>query len=58
MSTITQRIELLAAALGPYLLIELLLPGGSLIALGLFLYRRYGGTPQRPVASAVVEQTT
>jgi len=25
---------------GPYLLIELLLPGGSLIALGLFLYQR------------------
>src|SRR6476646_1226855 len=27
--------------LGPYLLIEILLPGGSLLALLLFLYRRY-----------------
>jgi hypothetical protein len=25
--------------LGPYLLLELLMPGGSLLALGLFLYR-------------------
>jgi hypothetical protein len=30
----------LARDLGPYLLIEVLLPGGSLLALGLFLYRR------------------
>ena len=28
-----------AQALGPYLLLELLMPGGSLLALGLFLYR-------------------
>lgn len=28
-----------AQALGPYLLLELLLPGGTLLALGLFLYR-------------------
>jgi len=28
--------------LGPYLAIELILPGGSLIALALWLYRRYG----------------
>ena len=27
--------------LGPYLLIEILLPGGSLLALLLFVYRRY-----------------
>ena len=27
--------------LGPYLAIELILPGGSLIALALWLYRRY-----------------
>jgi hypothetical protein len=27
-------------ALGPYLLVEILLPGGSLIALALFLYRQ------------------
>ena len=30
----------LARELGPYLLVEILLPGGSLLALGLFLYRR------------------
>jgi len=28
-----------AQALGPYLLLELLLPGGTLLALTLFLYR-------------------
>lgn len=28
-------------SLGPYLLIELLLPGGSLIALSLFIYNRW-----------------
>ena len=27
--------------LGPYLLLEILLPGGTLFALLLFLYRRY-----------------
>jgi hypothetical protein len=30
----------LARALGPYLLLELLLPGGTMFALFLFLYRR------------------
>jgi hypothetical protein len=30
----------LARDMGPYLLIEILLPGGSLLALALFLYRR------------------
>jgi len=30
----------LARDMGPYLLVEILLPGGSLIALALFLYRR------------------
>jgi len=29
-----------ARDLGPYLLVELLLPGGSLIALGMWLFRR------------------
>ncbi len=29
-----------AGALGPYLLIELILPGGSVLALLLWLYRR------------------
>jgi len=30
----------LARTFGPYLLVEILLPGGSLIALALFVYRR------------------
>ena len=30
----------LARAAGPYLLVEILLPGGSLLAVALFLYRR------------------
>ena len=30
----------LARCMGPYLLVEILLPGGSLLALALFLYRR------------------
>lgn len=37
------QLELLrrcGANLGPYVLLELLLPGGTLLALGLFLYRR------------------
>ena len=33
-------------SLGPYLLIELVMPGGSLMALALFLYRRsFAGKP-------------
>jgi hypothetical protein len=47
MQTIMQRLGQLGEALGPYLLVELLLPGGSLIALSLWLYRRYGSTAQR-----------
>jgi hypothetical protein len=36
----------LAHATAPYLLVELLLPGGSLIALALYLYRRaHPGVP-------------
>ena len=31
----------MAEKLGPYLLLEMLLPGGTLLALLLFLYRRY-----------------
>ena len=30
----------LARVAGPYLLVEILLPGGSLVAVALFLYRR------------------
>lgn len=35
------RSVMLLRALGPYAAIELLLPGGSLLALTLWLYRRY-----------------
>lgn len=34
---------------GPYLLVELLLPGGSLLALCLFLYRNRGAYAFAPV---------
>ena len=40
---VAPQVRLIAALLrasGPYLLIELLLPGGTLLALGLFLWRR------------------
>jgi len=43
MKTLTRRFEAIyrwTRTLGPYLLIEVLLPGGSMIALLLFLYRR------------------
>jgi hypothetical protein len=33
---------------GPYLAIELLVPGGSLVALLLCLYRKYGRAPRFP----------
>lgn len=38
-------LRLWGARLGPYVLIEVLLPGGTLIALGLFLYRRWKSGP-------------
>jgi hypothetical protein len=45
-TTILNLLETLKAAsrkLGPYVLLEMLLPGGTLFALALFLYRRQGG---------------
>lgn len=40
--------------IGPYLLVELLLPGGSLLALALFLYRRRRPARlQKPVGDQV-----
>ena len=45
-TTILNLLETLKAAsrkLGPYVLLEVLLPGGTLFALALFLYRRQGG---------------
>ena len=41
--TLFEIVRRLARDMGPYLLVEILLPGGSLLALALFLYRR--GTP-------------
>ncbi|TMH33869.1 MAG: hypothetical protein E6H63_00165 [Betaproteobacteria bacterium] len=37
---IIEIVRRLARGMGPYLLVEILLPGGSLLALALFLYRR------------------
>jgi hypothetical protein len=37
---IAAALRRIARRLGPYLLVELLLPGGSLVALALFLYRQ------------------
>ncbi len=45
----------LARRLGPYLMLEILLPGGTLLALLLFLYRRrrvYGAASTRQNALA------
>ena len=36
--------------MGPYLLVEILLPGGSLLALALFLYRRRAPLSISPAA--------
>jgi hypothetical protein len=46
----------LARRLGPYLMLEILLPGGTLLALLLFLYRRQqvnGATGARRNALAI-----
>jgi len=37
---IAAALRRIARQLGPYLLVELLLPGGSLVAIALFLYRQ------------------
>ncbi|HUL67306.1 MAG TPA: hypothetical protein VLW55_22115 [Burkholderiaceae bacterium] len=36
---------------GPYLLLEIVLPGGSLIALSLFVYRNWARFAQQPALS-------
>jgi hypothetical protein len=41
--TILGILRPMAQKLGPYLLLEILLPGGTFFALALFLYRRYKG---------------
>jgi hypothetical protein len=49
-----ETLRRLGQRLGPYVLIEILLPGGSLFALMLFLYqRRKAGSP-RPLPQAVL----
>lgn len=53
-----RAIGLLAERLGPYLLIELLLPGGTLLALTVYLYRRVRDAGERgasPLAVAADE---
>ena len=55
--TTIQRLGHFAEALGPYLLVELLLPGGSLIALGMWIHRRYGRTLRRPPRPEIVNHT-
>ena len=39
--TILEILRPVAQKLGPYLLLEIFLPGGTLLALSLFLYRRW-----------------
>jgi hypothetical protein len=38
-----ETLKVTSRKLGPYVLLEVLLPGGTLFALALFLYRRQGG---------------
>lgn len=45
MKPLALRLIAAGRACGPYLAIELLLPGGSLIALLLWLYRTYARAP-------------
>jgi hypothetical protein len=54
-TTILNLLETLKATfrkLGPYLLLEVLLPGGTLFALALFLYRSLGGGEMECLAVA------
>ena len=37
---VAAQLRFLATRLGPYLMLEIVLPGGTLFALALFLYRR------------------
>ena len=47
----------LARGAGPYLLVEILLPGGSLLAVALFLYRRRESFFKRAVDFAAPQAT-
>jgi hypothetical protein len=45
-------VEILRRALcrcGPYLFVELVMPGGTLLALLMYLYRRHTPTPSLPL---------
>ena len=56
-TTVVRSIKLFGALLqkaGPYLLLEILLPGGTLFALLLFLYRRQRDGAELPRAIFVV----
>jgi hypothetical protein len=44
----TAALRRFAAKLGPYLMIELLLPGGTLVALVLFIIRNWSQIRQLP----------
>lgn len=64
-SDLTAKLTALAWLLrkvGPYLAIEILMPGGTLIALALFLYRRRNAAPEgtvlalRALAARTLEQ--
>lgn len=47
---IFEIVRRLARDIGPYLLVEILLPSGSLVALALFLYRRRDALSILPAA--------
>jgi hypothetical protein len=57
LSNILRTAAMALRALGPYALLELVMPGGTLLALGLLLYRhrrrraRYSGAPVDAVAT-------
>jgi hypothetical protein len=44
-SALIEIVRRLARDAGPYLLVEILLPGGSLLAVALFVYRRRESFP-------------
>lgn len=45
MKPLAKKLIVVGRNLGPYLAIELLLPGGSLLALALWVYRTYLHSP-------------
>jgi hypothetical protein len=58
MKSLTKRLLSAARTLGPYLALELLMPGGSLLALMLWLYRMSPRmnieTPRKAVAAPMI----